>query len=191
MTLKLVIELGEADLEYYRKVAQAIRRRNLQRGEKELVGRARELLERSRKAEAPDYVRKRLDDLGTLIAMLEDREWPLEQEDRQRIVDAMRYFADPVDIIPDTLPGLGLLDDALMAELVIRELKHDLDGYRDFRQYRENQEALRGKDVRVSREDWLAAKRRQIFLRIKRRQREHKRHGSRDAPTDPILSYRY
>jgi uncharacterized membrane protein YkvA (DUF1232 family) len=190
MTLKLVIELGDADLEYYRKIANTTWRRNAQRGEKELVDGASELLRQSQKAQAPECVRKRLDDLGTLIAMLEDSEWALEQEDRQRIVAAISYFADPTDIIPDRLPGLGFLDDALMAELVIRELKHELEGYRDFCEYREKQEILRGKDVRVSRDDWLAAKRRQIFLRIKRRQRESRRHGSRDAPTDPILSYR-
>jgi uncharacterized membrane protein YkvA (DUF1232 family) len=190
MTLKLVIDLSDADLEYYRNILYATWQRRAQRGEKELVDGARQLLQQSQKAEAPACVRKRLDDLGTLIAMLEDGEWPLEQEDRQRIVAAISYFSDPMDMIPDKLPGLGFLDDALMAELVITDLKHELEGYRDFCEYREKQENLRGKDIRVSRVDWLAAKRRQIFLRIKRRQRESRRHGSRDAPTDPILRYR-
>jgi uncharacterized membrane protein YkvA (DUF1232 family) len=189
MTLKLVIDLSDADLEYYRQYVDATWRRNAQRDEKDLVDGARQLLQQSRQTEAPECVRKRLDDLGTLLAMLEDPEWPLEAADRQRIVVAISYFADPSDMIPDKIPGLGFLDDALMAELVIRELKHDLEGYRDFCAYREKQEALRGKDAKVSRGDWLAAKRRQIFLRIKRRQLESRRHGSRDGPTDPILRY--
>ena len=191
MTLKLVLEISDNDLEYYRKVMDATWQRNAKRGEKELVDGVRRLLRQRQKAEAPEYVRKRLDDLGTLISMLEDGEWPLEQENRHRIIAAMSYFADPMDMIPDKIPGLGFLDDALMAELVIRELKHDLDGYRDFCEYRENQETLRGKNVHVSREDWLAAKRRQIFLRIARRQQERRRHGSTDGPTDPILRYQY
>ena len=56
----------------------------------------------------------------------------------------------------------------------MRELKPELDGYRDFCRYRDNEEALRAK-TNVCRTDWLAAKRRQIFLRIKRRQEERAR----------------
>ena len=145
MTLKLVIEFSDADLEYYRKALYATWPQRAQRGEKELTDGARELLQQSRKAGASECVRRRLDDLGTLIAMLEDGEWPLEQEARQRIVAAISYFADPTDLIPDKLPGLGFLDDALMAELLIREFKHELEGYRDFCEYREKQETLRGR----------------------------------------------
>src|SRR5690349_21924016 len=166
--LKLIVELSDSDLEFYRKIAEETWRRNASRGEKELIEGVRELLRRSQKAEASACVRKRLDDLGTLVAMLEDGEWPLQQEDRQRIVAGISYFADPMDMIPDKLPGLGFLDDALMAELVLRELKHELEGYREFSEYREKQEVLRGKNAQVSRKDWLAAKRRQMFLRIKR-----------------------
>jgi hypothetical protein len=63
-----------------------------------------------------------------------------------------------------------------MAELVLRELKHEVDGYRAFCEYRDNEATLRGH--KVGRADWLEAKRRQIFLRIKRRQDERRRHSS-------------
>jgi uncharacterized membrane protein YkvA (DUF1232 family) len=121
--------------------------------------------------------------------MLDDSEWPLEDDDRNRIKAAVGYFALQKDMIPDKIPGLGFLDDALMAEIVARELKPELDGYRDFCEYRDNEATLRGK--KVSREDWLASKRRQIWLRIKRRQQERRRHGSSYEPTDPILRYSY
>ena len=58
----------------------------------------------------------------------------------------------------------------------MRELKHEVTGYRDFCEYRDNEAALRGN--KASRADWLEAKRRQIFLRIKRRQQERRRHSS-------------
>ena len=152
MTLKLVLELADSDLAYYREVMDATWRRNENRREKELLEGTRRLLQEGQKAEAPEYVRKRLDDLGTLISMLEDGEWPLEQNDRRRILAALSYFADPTDMIPDKIPGLGFLDDALMAELVIGELKHELDGYREFCEFRGNEKTLRGK-THVSRED--------------------------------------
>ncbi len=191
MPLKLELNLTDGDLAYYRELMEATWQRNASREEKELVEGARRLLAQSRKAEVPEYVRKRLDDLDALISMLEDGEWPLEQGQRRRIIAAMSYFADPKDMVPDKIPGLGFLDDALMAELVIGELEHELEGYREFSEYREKEEALRGKEAQVSREDWLAAKRRQIFLRIQRRRQEYRRHGSTDGPTDPILRYAY
>ena len=169
MTLKIVLELGDDDLEYYRRVMDSVWRHNAKRAEKELLDGARRLLKQATKAKAPEYVQSRLADLGVLITMLDDSEWPLDEEDRRRIVSAGGYFAVAKDMIPDKIPGLGFLDDALMAEIVLRELKPELDGYRDFCQYRDN-EAWR--KTKVSRAEWLAAKRRQIFLRIKRRRQD-------------------
>src|SRR6185295_2936945 len=103
--------------------------------------------------------------------MFDDKEWPLPDEDRRRIVAALGYFAVAKDMIPDKIPGIGLLDDALMPEL-----KTEVTGYRAFCEYRDNEATLRGN--KVTRADWLEAKRRQIFLRIKRRQEERRRHGS-------------
>ena len=188
MPLKIVLELSEDDLAYFRQVMDAVWRRNAKRAEKELVNGARRLLNQATKAKAPDYVQSRFDDLRMLIAMLDDPEWPLEDEDRQRVAAAVGYFAVPKDMIPDKIPGLGFLDDAIMAELVIRDLKHELEGYRDFCQYRDNEKNLRG-NTKTSRADWLTAKRRQIFLRIRRRQEESRRSSSY-SPTPPILRYR-
>ena len=189
MTVKFEVELTDEDLNYYRKVMNETWERNAKRETADLVTSARRVLEESRKSAAPTYVRKRLDDLGTLISMLEDPEWPLEPEKEQRILAAMSYFADPADMIPDKIPGLGFLDDALVAELVIRELEHEMTGYREFSEYRAKEEAERGKEAHVTRKDWLEEKRRQIRYHIERRREEQRRHWSGDAPTDPLLGF--
>ena len=188
MPVKIVLELGEEDLDYYRRVLDSVWKKNQKRAEKELIDGARRLLKQATKAKAPEYVQTRLADLEILCSMLDDSEWPLEDDDRNRIRAAVGYFAVAKDMIPDKIPGLGFLDDALIAELVSRELKPELDGYRDCCQYRETEATLRGN--KVNREDWLAAKRRQIWLRIRRRQDE-RRSASRYSPTDPILRYSY
>jgi uncharacterized membrane protein YkvA (DUF1232 family) len=189
MSVKVVLELSEDDLAYFRRVMDSIWKHAKKSHEKELIDGARRLLKQATKAKAPEYVQTRLAELDVLCSMLDDSEWPLEDEDRNRIKAAVGYFAIPKDMIPDKIPGIGFLDDALMAELVARELKPELDGYRDFCEYRDNEATLRGK--KVDREDWLASKRRQIWLRIKRRQQERRRHGSSYSPTDPILRYSY
>lgn len=189
MALQITLELSDDDLDYYRKAMDEAWERSMERPEQEILDGARGLLNRANRAAAPAYVRKRLDDLGVLISMLQDAEWPLEAADRRRVLTAVSYFADPVDLIPDKIPGLGFLDDALMAEIVIQELQDEIEGYREFCEYRDNEATLRGHEVK--RADWLAAKHRQIFLRIKRRQQEGRRHGSTEGPTDPILRYQY
>ena len=189
MTLRLIVDLSDSDLEYYRERLLDAWRRGAKRDESELVSGTRKLLEQLRGAGLSEAVQKRLDDLGDLASMLEDEEWAPEGEDRERIAAAMSYFADPVDTIPDSLPGLGYLDDALMTEVVVRELRHDLDAYRDFCRYRA-QQAKRGFKKHVSREDWLDAKRRQLFRRIRRRREERRRHHSTASPTPSILQYR-
>jgi len=188
--LKFELELSDSDLDYYCKAIEDAWERNAARPEHEILVGVRQLLKQAEQANAPEFVRKRLGDLGTLVAMLEDPEWApdFEDKDRQRILAAVSYFADPEDIIPDRVPGLGFLDDALLAELVLRELADELDGYREFCHYRENEETLRG-NTQVTRADWLAAQRRQIFLRIKRRQAESRRHRSTDSLTPSILRF--
>jgi uncharacterized membrane protein YkvA (DUF1232 family) len=178
MSVKIVLELSDDDLGYYRKVMDSIWKKNQKRAEKELIDGAQRLLKQATKAGAPEYVRTCLGELEVLCSMLDDSEWPLEDDDRNRIRAALGYFAIANDMIPDKIPGLGFLDDALMAELVTRELEPELEGYKAFCEYRDDEKKHRGK-TKVSRLEWLAAKRRQIWMRIKRRQREG------------VLRYRY
>jgi uncharacterized membrane protein YkvA (DUF1232 family) len=190
--INLTLSLSDNDLDHFRSVMDETWQRNAGRPEAEILDEARRLLEQCTKTqEGPDYVRMRLADLATLISMLEDREWALDEKYRPRIIAAVSYFADPKDMIPDSVPGLGFFDDALMAELVIRDLEHELEAYRDFCNYREKQETLRGESAEVSRKDWLEEKRRQLMMQIERRQRERHRHYSTEGPTDPILRYQY
>jgi uncharacterized membrane protein YkvA (DUF1232 family) len=190
MPLRFVVEISDSDLEYYRQVLEETAKRTSDRDEADLVRTTRMLMEKARRSGLSSGVEKRLDDLCTLVAMLEDRDWALEGEDRRRIQTVMSYFSDTLDVIPDEVPGLGYVDDALMMELILRELREDLDGYRDFCAFRAQQEELLGEQARVNREDWLAAKRRQMLLRIKRRRDERRRHGSRAAPTPALLAFR-
>ncbi len=191
MPLKLVLDLSDEDLGYFREVMDSSWRRNAQCEEEDLVDRVRRALGESRKVESPEYVRKRLDDLDRLVSMLEDEEWPLDESDQRRIKAAISYFAEPNDLVADAVPGLGFLDDAIMAELVIRDLEHELNGYREFCDFRMEQERLRGKDAHLDREAWIGEKRRQMLFRIHRRQQEHRDHSSAARLTDPILRYEY
>jgi len=101
-----------------------------------------------------------------MIQMLSDVEWRLPHKDATRVLSALAYFAEPEDLIPDSIPGLGFLDDAIMIELVVRELKHEVEAYQDFREYRERMEKDGNKSSRAS---WLDARRKELQDRMHRR----------------------
>ena len=88
-------------------------------------------------------------------------------DDHSVVRQGLRMF---LGLDPD-LEVIGEARDGAEALRMARELKPELDGYRAFCEYRDNETRLRGK-TKVSRVDWLAAKRRQIWLRIKRRQQD-------------------
>jgi uncharacterized membrane protein YkvA (DUF1232 family) len=47
------------------------------------------------------------------------------------IIVGLLYFVSPIDIIPDFIPG-GLVDDALVLGLIIKQVKSDLDKYKEW-----------------------------------------------------------
>jgi uncharacterized membrane protein YkvA (DUF1232 family) len=99
------------------------------------------LLEDAAKVHIPDFIKSRLLRLDDMIAMVRDEAWHLPEEDRGRVLSALVYFCDPKDIIPDNVEVLGFLDDAVMIELCVRELKHELEAYDDFCDYRQHEGA--------------------------------------------------
>jgi uncharacterized membrane protein YkvA (DUF1232 family) len=113
----------------------------------------------------------RLDDM---IAMVRDEGWAMPQEDKDRVLSALVYFCDPNDIIPDQVQVLGFLDDAVMIELSVRELKHEIDAYDDFCDFRQHQAERRGLAAdKVGRADWLASRREELVDRMhERRERD-------------------
>jgi uncharacterized membrane protein YkvA (DUF1232 family) len=170
MPLAINFELSDRDLEHFN---QAIKAAAFSAGSKtseEIVTAAGKLLEEASKVELPDFIAMRLDKLDALIAMVRDEGWELPEEDRQRVLSALVYFADPDDIIPDEVPVLGYFDDAIAIEMCVRELKHELDAYEEFCEYRQGEADRRGiEPPKVGRAEWLANRRNELQDRMHRR----------------------
>lgn len=66
-----------------------------------------------------DYIKKEYTEipLGSIIAVL----------------SALIYIFAPLDAIPDTIPGAGIIDDALVLNVCLKLVKSDIDEYLEWK----------------------------------------------------------
>jgi len=177
--MKISFELGDRDLLYFRERLQVVRSGEHATDESVVLNSAKELVTQILAEETPDFVRDRIGKLSQLVQMLEDAEWRLEGADRRRVLEVLAYFVDPDDLIPDRIPGLGYLDDAIMVELVVQELRHEIEAYESFCAFRSE----RAPDT-----DALETSRLRLQTRMRRRRSQdlEKRRSRRRGGRSPI-----
>jgi len=183
MSMKISFELSNSDLEHFREVMSRARQTASGRSIEEIVEKANQLLLQVNSSQTSDFIRDRMNTLETLIGMVLDKGWGLVDEDRKRVVDALAYFSESEDLIPDDIPGLGFLDDAIMIEMVSQELSHEIQAYRDFVVFRAAESARLGADGEtVERSDWLEERRQQLHSRMRRRRQTGKKKSGGKSP---------
>ncbi|MDH4048780.1 MAG: YkvA family protein [Gammaproteobacteria bacterium] len=183
--MRVSFELHEDDLRHFRLIMQEARKSAARLSPEDIVGGARDLLAQaaSGKNKVPHFIQERFESLELMIEMLVDHEWRLPDKDASRVMNALAYFCEPEDLIPDHIPGLGFLDDAIMIELVVRELQHEIDAYKDFREFRAANKPNRGvksKTSDLTRDNWLESRRQALQSRMRRRRKRGS--GGPDSP---------
>jgi len=176
MPYKLTIELSDRDLRHFRRELLKARESVGIAEDEEILAAAGDVVSVMRSSELPDFVAERLEKLENAIAMLTDPDWPLEPSERSPMLGALAYLCDPEDIIPDDIPGIGLLDDAVMIELAFRELHHEIAAYTDYRRYRKALPRTLGRKPSpelIARK--LAMRRDQLLARMRRRRKSERK----------------
>lgn len=172
MTMRIVLDLSEKDLDHFRKLAQRAMDASQKATPEQIIDGAHKLLKEVEDSDASDFIRERLNQIEVLIDMLGDEGWGMQEVGRKRVLTALAYFNQPEDLIPDYLPGIGFLDDAIMVELLSRELKPEIEAYGDFVKYRETEARRLGKEPsELNRSDFLDAREKALLSRMRRRRR--------------------
>lgn len=182
MKMQVAFELDDADLKHFELIMREARKAAANAPAEVIIASAQNLLEKISSARVPDFVLQRLEKLEIMIRMLADHEWRLPATDAARVLNALAYFCEPEDLIPDHIPGIGFLDDAIMIELVITELRHELEAYQDFCDYRESQPPTAGvklKSSAVTRSSWLDKRRSELQSRMRSRRKKGQRQGQK------------
>jgi len=169
MGLRVSFELDDDDLKHFRLIMREARQTVSRMAPEDIVAAAEEQLHSIVDESTPGFIRERIQKLRLLIRMLTDLEWRLPHEEASRVLNALAYFTEPEDLIPDHIPGVGFLDDAIMIELVIRELEHEIEAYRDFCDFRDQSRFINEHGQIANREKWIQGHRDELLVRMRRR----------------------
>lgn len=173
MPLDITFTLSDEDLERFQAIADTGRSAvKDDHTAAQIEQAARALIAEAHTGKLPDFISTRMAKLGIVIDMINDEEWRLSDEERRQILSVLAYLCDPEDLIPDHIPGLGFLDDAIYSEIVLKELSNEISLFQEFCTFRDAEEqrrAARGEDIQVNREDWLCEKRATLHAKMRSR----------------------
>ena len=166
MSVRVSFNLDDADLEHLAAIAQQTQLRARSEPADAIIAAAHQVLETANRAQLAGFVKERYSRLETMLQMVEDSQWGLSAEDRQRTLNALACFGSSSAVASAS----GLLDHAIMIELVSRDLHHDLEAYRDFCRFRESYDKKHAAPD-ADRERWLGERRAHLQERMHKRRR--------------------
>jgi uncharacterized membrane protein YkvA (DUF1232 family) len=178
-SFRVSFTLDEHDVAYFRTLFKKARAaaRNVPRDQ--ILRSAHRLVDTVRGSKkAPKFVITAVDAIDDLVAIIEDTDYRAPKPVVDQVLAALAYFAEPEDLIPDTVPVLGFLDDAIMIKFVEREFKHELAAYRKFKKFRKGAEQRPW--TKVARErlpQRLEAERKKLRAEVDRRRAADEKKG--------------
>jgi uncharacterized membrane protein YkvA (DUF1232 family) len=138
---KVAFTLDEEDAEYFRALYRKAKKEAANHDAQQIIKDAREIVQRARASKkTPNFVHEAIGVLADLVDLIQDEDYQAPPRVRQEVLAGLNYFSASDDLIPDQVPGVGFLDDAIMVKFIEEEFKHELWGYRRFRKMRDSSE---------------------------------------------------
>lgn len=134
----------------------------------QVVTAARLLADSCGSQSTPTCIRQRLEQADSLSSMLADHGWQPANEVVTPASAVLDYLRGHNDLIPDWIPQVGQLDDAIVIEAAWPRLAGEVLSYQDFCRLRLIEARLRQQETetfRFDRKDWEVARRAEAGLR--------------------------
>ncbi|MGH8191144.1 MAG: hypothetical protein ACREP2_06830 [Rhodanobacteraceae bacterium] len=133
----------------------------------QIAGAARRLSRAVGAGSESRFIQTRQRRAGEIRALLGDPAWTCEPELRARMQTLVEYMDAGPGLIPDEVPVIGGLDDALLVDLAMEALRGELDEYADFCRWRMGESARIGvapERVTIDRDRWQAERAEELRL---------------------------
>ena len=111
MSFTIPFHISDRDLEHFKGIMNTAFESAKDLSSEEILRKARESTNMMEQAELPDFVQEKMESLKTLINAVEDEEWQVPDDERREILTSLAYFAEPHDLVPDSIPVLHFLQD--------------------------------------------------------------------------------
>ena len=167
------IDIQDVQVQRFNDLAQSLNAEMPSLSADQLAGVARRVLRTAAMGGDSPFIRSRLRRAAEMRAMRADTAWRLSEDFQHRIGNLLGYVDDPLGLIPDKTPVIGLLDDALLVDIAMDVLRDELDGYAEFRRFLEAEAIARHLpvvDLGISRDEWQIA--REVELRLEKQLRQ-------------------
>jgi uncharacterized membrane protein YkvA (DUF1232 family) len=151
-------ELDNGALEHFNRLLSVLDARHHALAPDQLATAARELDDQLEVDRAPACILQRMRRAGVIELMLKDLEWATPGEAREPAELVVAYVRGATDLIPDRLPRVGRLDDAIVVDAAWDGLAREVADFIEFRRLRRMEWMLAGTRTRFDRRDWAEAR---------------------------------
>jgi uncharacterized membrane protein YkvA (DUF1232 family) len=135
-SFKVTFKLDEDDTKYFRALFRKARKAAAGQEDADVLSAAHALVSSVRRSKkTPGFVLEAIETLQDLTEIISDKDYAAPAKIRNEVLAALAYFAQSEDLIPDDIPVLGFLDDAIMIKFVEEQFKHELRAFRKFRKF--------------------------------------------------------
>jgi len=179
------IEFTQAQLRRFNTVAQSLNPQMQALTSDQVAGVARRVLRTHLAGGESPFIRSRMRRAAELRAMRADSSWTCTAEVTRRLDELISYMDDPESLFRDDIPVIGLLDNALLVDIALDDLREELNEYADYRRHLGNEAARLGVPLaalQLTREQW--EREREDEVRLERQLRRV--HGTRYAGGGPM-----
>lgn len=133
---------------------------------------ARELRDHTVGAAEPACIVQRMNRLEAAARMLDDTQWEPIDDAGNVAALMVHYVNGRYQLLPNSLPTVGHLDDAIAVEAAWPSLQREVAAFLDYCRVRSLEASLRGRDTATfgfTRSDWEEARQAEFYLEKQRR----------------------
>lgn len=127
----------------------------------QIASAAKRALQKHTDGSTPPFVQSRIGTLQRLQLLADDDRFGPSMELRRKVGILQAYRDEEADLIPDAIPVIGLLDDAVLVDVALQLVQGELAEYEDFCRFRKvaaEFAGLRESELDLTRQHWLEAR---------------------------------